>query len=199
MQNFDAVVVSDLHLGARNSRGNDFLRFLHTVRTNRLILAGDLFNDNRLRGMQSATCKSSSCCADTSLRVHVDWLIGNHDPSSRCWFEALLGITARDEVVLDVGGSPYLIYHGHGWDPSLSWPQVVVDTADAIYFACQWIDPSHRLARHLKRSSKHFCHVTDVLRRRALDEATNRGMAGVHPRTFAHGRRRTPRGLSLSE
>jgi UDP-2,3-diacylglucosamine pyrophosphatase LpxH len=45
MVNFDAVVVSDLHLGARNSRGTNFLRFLHTIRCQRLVLAGDLFND----------------------------------------------------------------------------------------------------------------------------------------------------------
>jgi UDP-2,3-diacylglucosamine pyrophosphatase LpxH len=178
MQNFDAVVVSDLHLGARNSRGNDFLRFLHTIRTDRLILAGDLFNDARLRGLQERDVQVVELLRQYSLRVHVDWVIGNHDPSVR-WFDGLLGIAACEEVLLDVGGSPYLVYHGHGWDPSLTWPQLVVDTADAIYFACQWLDPSHRLARRLKQSSKHFCHVTDVLRRRAIEEADKRGLAGV--------------------
>jgi UDP-2,3-diacylglucosamine pyrophosphatase LpxH len=178
MQNFDAVVVSDLHLGARNSRGNDFLRFLHTIRTDRLILAGDLFNDARLRGLQERDVQVVELLRQYALRVHVDWVVGNHDPPLR-WFEGLLGITACEEVLLEVGASQYLVYHGHGWDPSLTWPQLVVDTADAIYFACQWLDPSHRLARRLKRSSKHFCHVTDVLQRRAINEAGKRGLAGV--------------------
>jgi UDP-2,3-diacylglucosamine pyrophosphatase LpxH len=178
MLNFDTVVVSDLHLGARNSRGNDFLRFLHTLQTDRLVLAGDLFNDHRLRGLQERDVQVVELLRQYARGVHVDWVVGNHDPSPD-WFAGLLGITAVEEVVLDVGRERYLVYHGHGWDPSLTWPQLVVDTADAIYFACQWLDPSHRLARSLKRSSKHFLHVTEVLRRRAIDEAQRRDFAGV--------------------
>ncbi len=178
MLHFDAVVVSDLHLGARNSRGNDFLRFLHTLRTERLVLAGDLFNHHRLRGLQERDVQVVEALRQYSLRVQVDWVLGNHDPSHG-WFEGLLGITAHEEVLLDVGASQYLVYHGHGWDPSLTWPQLVVDTADAIYFAAQWLDRSHRLARRLKKSSKHFCHVTDILRSRAIDAAQARGLAGV--------------------
>jgi UDP-2,3-diacylglucosamine pyrophosphatase LpxH len=178
MLNFDTVVVSDLHLGARNSRGNDFLRFLHTLQTDRLVLAGDLFNDHRLRGLQERDVQVVELLRQYARGVHVDWVVGNHDPSPD-WFAGLLGITAVEEVILDVGRERYLVYHGHGWDPSLTWPQLVVDTADAIYFACQWLDPSHRLARSLKRSSKHFLHVTDVLRGRAIDEAQRRDFAGV--------------------
>jgi len=178
MHHFEAVVVSDLHLGARNSRGNDFLRFLHTIQTDRLVLAGDLFNDHRLRGLQERDVQVVEALRQYALRVHVDWLIGNHDPPA-AWFEGLLGITPCDEVTLDVGGSRYLVYHGHGWDPSLNWPQLVVHSADAIYFACQWLDPSHRLARRLKRSSKHFCHVTAALERRAIAVARDRGLQGV--------------------
>jgi len=178
MLNFDVVVVSDLHLGARNSRGNDFLRFLHTLKTERLVLAGDLFNDQRLRGLQERDVQVVEMLRQYSLRVQVDWVVGNHDPP-RGWFEGLLGITAHDEVILDVGSAQYLVYHGHGWDPSLAWPQFVVDTADAIYFACQWLDPSHRLARRLKHSSKHFCHVTQILESCAIAESRARGLAGI--------------------
>lgn len=178
MLNFDAVVVSDLHLGARNSRGNDFLRFLHTLRTERLVLNGDLFNDHRLRGLQERDVQVVELLRRYGERVHVDWVVGNHDPRPE-WFAGLLGISAVDEVILDIGGERYLVYHGHGWDPSLAWPQVVIDTADAIYFACQWLDSSHRLARRLKHSSKHFLHVTDVLRRKAVETALDRALSGV--------------------
>lgn len=178
MLNFDAVVVSDLHLGARNSRGNDFLRFLHTLRTDRLVLNGDLFNDHRLRGLQERDVQVVELLRKYSERVHVDWVLGNHDPGPE-WFAGLLGITAVEEVILDLGAERYLVYHGHGWDPSLTWPQLVIETADAIYFACQWLDSSHRLARGLKRSSKHFLHVTEVLRRKAVETAAERNLSGV--------------------
>jgi UDP-2,3-diacylglucosamine pyrophosphatase LpxH len=131
-----------------------------------------------LRGLQERDVRIVELLRRYAQHVHVAWVVGNHDPSPT-WFVALLGIEAQEEVVLNVGAAQYLVYHGHGWDPSLSWPQLVVDTADAIYFACQWLDSSHRLARRLKRTSKHFCHVTEVLRRRAIDEAHRRGLAGV--------------------
>ncbi len=72
-----------------------------------------------------------------SVNVNVDWVLGNHDPSA-AWFSGLLGIKPCDEVTLDINGAPYLIYHGHGWDPSMRWPQLIVDAADKVYFACQW-------------------------------------------------------------
>jgi UDP-2,3-diacylglucosamine pyrophosphatase LpxH len=143
-----------------------------------LVLAGDLFNDSRLRGLQERDVQIVELLRRYTKHVRVDWVVGNHDPSPT-WFAALLGIEAQEEVILNVGAAQYLVYHGHGWDPSLSWPQLEVDTADAVYFACQWLDSSHRLARRLKRTSKHFFHVTDVLRRRAIDEARLRGVAGV--------------------
>lgn len=178
MPKFDAVVVSDLHLGARNSRGNDFLRFLHTVETNRLVLAGDLFDHPRLQGLQERDVAIVEALKRYALAAHVDWVIGNHDPPAE-WFASLFGVTAYDEVVLDIQGSCYLVYHGHGWDPSLDLPPVLVEAADAVYAACQWLDPSHRLARLVKRKSKHFCQVVDILQRRAINEARERELAGV--------------------
>lgn len=160
------------------AEGNDFLRFLHTVDTERLVLAGDIFDDRRLRRLHERDVQVVEALRRFARRAHVDWVLGNHDPSA-AWFEGLLGISPVEEVLLDIGDTQYLVYHGHGWDPSLEWPQFVVDTADAIYFACQWLDPSHRLARRLKHSSKHFCHVTAALERGAFATARARGFGGV--------------------
>ncbi|MGA2499135.1 MAG: UDP-2,3-diacylglucosamine diphosphatase, partial [Tepidisphaeraceae bacterium] len=57
MDSFATVVVSDLHLGARNARVGEFLRFLDWVRTDELILAGDVFDDPRLRRLDASSLR----------------------------------------------------------------------------------------------------------------------------------------------
>ncbi len=143
---FDAVVVSDLHLGARNSCTDEFLKFLDALQTRRLIVNGDLFDDERLRSLRPRDIRVIDALRQYARTCQVEWLLGNHDPPED-WFAGLLGLNTQDEAYLDVGGGKYLVYHGHGWDRSMSLPTVVNATADAIYAGCQWLDPTHRLAR----------------------------------------------------
>lgn len=178
MWKFDAVVVSDLHLGARNSRSFDFLQFLESIDTPRLILAGDLFDDPQFRGLRPCDVQVVNTLRQLSASISVQWLCGNHDPPPR-WFSGLLGIEAQDELLLDVGDKRYLVYHGHGWDRALEWPGVVISAAEVVYYGCQRIDPSHRLARYLKHKSKWFCRAVAALRHQAIAAARRRNLSGV--------------------
>lgn len=175
---YDTVVVSDLHLGARNSRALDFLRFLDWVETDRLVVAGDLFDCPRLSGLKAEHVRVVDALRQFARVKQVDWLQGNHDPPSE-WFSGLLGLPALEELALDVAGQRYLVQHGHRWDPSLDLPWLVIEAADTIYRGSQWLDGSHQLARRLKRASKYFCRSVEALRRRATLEARDRSFAGV--------------------
>ena len=167
---FDAVVVSDLHLGARNSRVDDFLRFLDVVETERLILAGDIFDHPNLLGLEKKHMRVLSVLRDLSQFAQVIWLRGNHDPSES-WFGGLLGIDPKDETVLDVNGKQYLVCHGHSHDKALGMPRPILGVADMIYKVSQQIDPSHRFARQLKRKCKRFTHSIEMVRRWASPRA----------------------------
>jgi UDP-2,3-diacylglucosamine pyrophosphatase LpxH len=175
---FDTVVVSDLHLGARNSRTEDFRRFLETIETDRLIVAGDIFDDPWLRGLDRRHVQVLELLRELGRCRSVEWLSGNHDPSAEC-FEGVLGIEPRNETVIDVYGRQYLVCHGHARDTALELPRAVLRTADAIYRTCQWLDPTHRLARQLKSRSKQFTHSVETRRRWAIAEAKARSFAGV--------------------
>jgi UDP-2,3-diacylglucosamine pyrophosphatase LpxH len=166
MSRFDTVVISDLHLGARNARPEDLLRFL------------DWVDDPRLRGLEHAHARAFEALRDFARTHRVTWICGNHDPHAT-WWRGVLGIEAQQELVCDFGGQGYLICHGHRWDSSLQLPAPIIAAADGIYHACQWLDPSHRLARRLKRGSKCFCRVVESLRRHAISEARERRLAGV--------------------
>ncbi len=178
MQRFDEIVVSDLHLGARNSRGPDFVEFLKRVSTKHLIVAGDLFDSPRLRRLRAGDVAALKAIRDLARRCRVTWVRGNHDPDDG-WAQAVLGLDMCDEAVVESDQGRYLVTHGDRWDHSMEMPGLVVDAADMIYRGAQIIDPSHGLARMLKRRSKHFCRVVDLLKRRARIEARRRGMAGI--------------------
>jgi UDP-2,3-diacylglucosamine pyrophosphatase LpxH len=175
---FDAIVVCDLHLGARISRTEDFLRFLDEIETERLVVAGDVFDDPWLRGLERRHVRVLEVLRDLGRFGCVEWLCGNHDPSAD-WFAGVLGIEPADETVLDVDERRYLVCHGHVRDTALELPPAILKSADAIYRTCQWLDPSHRLARQLKRRSKRFTNSIEKLRHWAIAEARRRSFEGV--------------------
>lgn len=178
MLRFETVIISDLHLGALNARCQDVLEFLNSIQTERLIINGDLFQDPKLRLLRDCDIEVLEALRALQQEIRVDWLIGNHDPTER-WLTALLDIEAQDELELDVDGRSYLVCHGHRWDRSLNWPTWLVGGAEAVYSACQWIDPSHRVAKFLKHKSKWFCRAVNALKRHAIQAAHQGGYDGV--------------------
>ncbi|MBL8829126.1 MAG: UDP-2,3-diacylglucosamine diphosphatase [Planctomycetaceae bacterium] len=178
MYQFDTVIISDLHLGARNARCQDVVDFLAALDVKRLIVNGDLFQDPQLSKLRECDVEVIEALRFLGQTVQIDWLVGNHDPDDR-WLSALLHIEAQDELVLDIDGRRYLVCHGHRWDSSLQWPWWIVGTAEAVYSAVQWLDPSHRVARFLKHKSKAFCRAVDRLRQHAVRAARARRLDGV--------------------
>jgi len=178
MQQFDTVVVSDLHLGAHNARADDFLRFLDSIRTRRLILNGDIFDSDHLRRLTPDHLEALEAIRSFSKTTEVVWLQGNHDPAP-AWSSAIFGLQFQDEIVIDVDDKQYLVCHGHEWDASMQWPAWLIHGADTVYGFSQWIDPTHRLARSLKRRCKRFCKAVNNLQHSAMNEARKRNLAGV--------------------
>ncbi len=178
MRHFDTVVVSDLHLGARNARTDEFLSFLRTIRADRLIVNGDLFQDPWLRGLRPGDVEVLDALRRYARYSDVLFLSGNHDPEE-AWFPGVLGLPVLDELSITIGDARYLVYHGHGWDKAMELPSLVIAMADAVYAGTQWLDPTHRLAKALKRKCKTFCRAVKNLRTAAVKAARERGFDGI--------------------
>ncbi len=178
MQSFDTVVVSDIHLGAHNARADDFLRFLDSIDTRKLVLNGDIFDGYHFRRITPEQLGVLDALREFARHTEVIWIQGNHDPEP-AFASAVLGIQFQQETILDIDGKSYLVTHGHQWDASMSWPAWMIHSADAIYYFSQWIDPTHKLARSLKRRCKRFCKAVDNLQISAVNEARKRKLAGV--------------------
>ncbi|MEI6704788.1 MAG: metallophosphoesterase, partial [Deltaproteobacteria bacterium] len=117
MGTFDTVIVSDLHLGASNARTEQFLHFLSWMRTDRLILAGDVFDRADLRWLDASSLRVMDALSALSQHHPVIWVRGNHDPVDNPMLHSRIELC--DETVLDVGQRRYLVCHGHVWDQSM--------------------------------------------------------------------------------
>jgi UDP-2,3-diacylglucosamine pyrophosphatase LpxH len=178
MQHFDLVVISDVHLGAKNSQAIELLRFLNAIQTDHLVINGDLFEDPQLRGLNDDHIAVLDAIRRHDEQSQLTILRGNHDPDEH-WFRTVFGFPLRDEILVDIGQKKYLICHGHEWDRAMQLPRWLIRGADCIYNTAQRIDPTHGMAKFLKRRCKTFVRAAVNMRLRAMQVAVERNLDGV--------------------
>ncbi len=179
----DAVILSDLHLGSNNCEAKRLAHFLEQlvhqeVRTRRLILNGDVFDSFDFRRLSRKHWKVLSLLRKLSDDLEIIWLCGNHDGSADI-VSHLLGLEVMDEYVLESGARRILVLHGHLFDDFLDNHPILTWVGDYIYFFLQWVDPTHRLARRAKHSSKIFLRCAQKIEDGSVDLARRRDCHAV--------------------
>jgi len=177
------LIVSDLHLGARNSR-TDLLGALLQTDFDRLVLNGDTvdsLNFHRFRRTDWRILELLRCVARQRELVLIR---GNHDGwaendlgfSSLDVLADMVGTSLHEEYELAVADGRYLILHGDQFDCTLNltW---VGHTADWCYGRIQRL--SRPTARWLKGRAKHWGGVVHSVKHGAIAHARNRGFTGV--------------------
>ena len=82
MKNYKAIIVSDLHLGTKDSKAEEFLEFLDNHPTDLLILNGDIIDGwalNRGSKWKKQHTKVLGKILKLSNKIQVIWIRGNHD------------------------------------------------------------------------------------------------------------------------
>ena len=77
-----AIIVSDLHLGTKDSKAKDFIEFLDNNPTELLILNGDIIDGwalNRGSKWKKKHTMVISKILKLSNKIKVVWIRGNHD------------------------------------------------------------------------------------------------------------------------
>ncbi len=175
----DAVIVSDLHLGAANSRCREIKRLLWKLvrRTKRIVFNGDLVDHWNLPRWPCEHLRTLDSLRRLSQRVEFVWIAGNHEESS-AKANALLDLPFVDEYRFASAGVPVLCQHGHQYDDFIRAHPVLTWMGDVIYGLAQAIDSTHRLARCLKRRSKILLACAEAVAAGAVREA-RRGRCGL--------------------
>lgn len=179
----DAVIISDLHLGSDNCQAKQLAQLLERIadgelRTAQLILNGDVFDSIDFRRLKKHHWKVLSLVRKLSDQLDITWLCGNHDGSAEI-VSHLLGVSVRDEYVLESGGRKILVLHGHVFDEFIDNHPILTFVADTIYHLLQRIDGTHRLAKVAKKGSKTFLRCTQVIETKAVAHARSLGCQAV--------------------
>jgi UDP-2,3-diacylglucosamine pyrophosphatase LpxH len=179
----DAIIVSDIHLGADVSQVHAFLAFLTDVREGRLparqlVLNGDVFDSMDFRRLRKAHWQVLSLIRAMSDEIPIVWVCGNHDGPAE-FVSHLLGVEVKDEHVIRSRGEEFLVLHGHTFDDFIDDHPLVTAVADACYRMLQRLDRSHGLARSAKFGSKTFLRCSAKVRDGAVAYAQERGLEHV--------------------
>jgi UDP-2,3-diacylglucosamine pyrophosphatase LpxH len=179
------LIVSDLHLGAWNSR-TDLLAHMLCSDFDRLVLNGDTVNSlnfDRFRRQDWRIVEMLKCVARERELILIR---GNHDgqvdDDAKRGFGSLdvladlLDTEMREEYELTVADGKYLILHGDQFDRTLNLTWVGT-TADWCYGNIQYV--SRPTAKWLKGRVKYWGGVVASVKRGAIPYARERGCCGV--------------------
>jgi UDP-2,3-diacylglucosamine pyrophosphatase LpxH len=180
---YDALVISDIHLGSDNCQARALVRFLEAIRhgempTRRLVLNGDVFDSIDFRRLKKQHWKVLSLLRKLSDEIEIVWINGNHDGPSEI-ISHLLGVTVRDEIVIETGGRRVLLLHGHRFDEFIERYPLTSKLADYLYRWLQRLDKSHTIARTAKHNSKAFLRCTQKIQESAVGYAADLGCDAV--------------------
>ena len=113
---YKAVIVSDLHLGTKDSKANEFIDFIDSHPTDLLILNGDIIDGwalNRGAKWKKKHTNAISKILKVSNKTKVIWVRGNHDEFITEFIGTNFGnISIVEDYILNVGDKKYFIFHG---------------------------------------------------------------------------------------
>lgn len=119
----DIVVLSDIHLGTYGCHAKEVLHYLNSIRPEKLILNGDIFDIWQFRKRyfpKSHLLVIKKIIALASKGTKVYYITGNHDESLRRFSDTKMGnIYILDKLVLNLDGKTAWFFHGDVFDASI--------------------------------------------------------------------------------
>lgn len=119
----DLVVISDVHLGTYGCHAEELLRYLKSIKPQKLILNGDIidiwqFSKHYWPEAHMKVIKQ--IVSMMSKGVEVYYLTGNHDEMLRKFSDFSIGtFSLMDKLVLEVDGKKAWIFHGDVFDVTM--------------------------------------------------------------------------------
>lgn len=177
------LVISDIHLGSRNSRA-DLVSQLLTTEFDRLVLNGDTVNSLNFKKLRPDHWKVLGELREVARQRELILIRGNHDGKaddgdgygSLDMLASVLGAELQEEYYFTWQDRRYLILHGDCFDPTLHWP-LLTDAAEWCYQTVQKINKKG--AKWLKHRVKKLGGVVEFVKQRAVRHAQGQNCQGV--------------------
>jgi UDP-2,3-diacylglucosamine pyrophosphatase LpxH len=113
---YKIIIVSDVHLGTKDSQSKEFTKFLEEHPTDQLILNGDIVDGWALgRGSKwkNSHTKVIRMLLKLSKNTKIIWIRGNHDEFLREFYSiSFLNILLVENLIISVNDKKYFVFHG---------------------------------------------------------------------------------------
>jgi UDP-2,3-diacylglucosamine pyrophosphatase LpxH len=199
MIKYKTIIVSDLHLGTKDSQAKEFLKFLDEHPTKQLILNGDIIDAWALeRGSKWRKQHSKVILKLLELSKKTDIILirGNHDDFLKDYFHIKMNnITICENYTLTLRGiatsRKYLIFHGDVLDLfSSKWTLIAKIGSigyDLALFLNRWYNkyriwrglPYYSISKTLKHKVKQAVSFIGDFEINAITIAKQHGCDGV--------------------
>ena len=194
---YQAIIVSDLHLGTKDSKAEEFIEFLEKHPTDLLILNGDIIDGwalNRGAKWKKQHTKVISKLLKLSNKTQIIWIRGNHDEFLQEFMgNHFGGIEIREDYVLDIRNTveSYYIFHGDVIDIFITKYKWLSKIGAIGYDFALWLNrwynkyrvwrklPYQSISQKIKSGVKAATNYVNDFEVTALSMATKKGCHGV--------------------
>ena len=194
---YKAIIVSDLHLGTKDSKAEEFIEFIEKHPTDLLILNGDIIDGwalNRGAKWKKKHTKVISKILKLSNKTQIIWIRGNHDEFIQDFIGTHLGrIEIKEDYKLHINNTMenYYIFHGDVVDVFITKYKWLSKIGAIGYDFALWLNrvyngyrkwrklPYISISQKIKESVKVATNYVNDFEITALSMATKKGCNGV--------------------
>jgi UDP-2,3-diacylglucosamine pyrophosphatase LpxH len=155
MKHYQAVIISDLHLGTKDSKAEEFIEFLDNHPTDLLIMNGDIVDAwalNRGSKWKKSHTKVISKLLHLSNKIQVIWIRGNHDEFIEEFIDSRFGgIEFKENYILNLNnGTKYFVFHGDIIDVFITKYKWISKIGSIGYDLALWLNRQYNNYRRWK-------------------------------------------------
>ena len=194
---YQAIIASDLHLGIKDSKADEFIEFLDKHPTDLLILNGDIIDGwalNRGAKWKKKHTKVISKILKLSNKTQIIWIRGNHDEFIQEFIGTNFGhIEIKEDYKLHINNTMenYYIFHGDVVDVFITKYKWLSKIGSIGYDFALWLNriyngyrkwrklPYISISQKIKASVKAATNYINDFETTALSMASKKGCNGV--------------------
>lgn len=187
---YKTTIISDLHLGSKASRRDDILSFLDALKTETLILNGDIIDGWSLQRGSKWTKKDTKIIRKllkiSESGTKVVWLRGNHDEFLKDFIPMDIGIIVAEDCIIHSNGLKYYVFHGDVLDIFITKAKWLAYIGSIGYDIALWLNrwynrirawrglPYYSISKDIKNSVKNAVNFINDFELNAINLATRK-------------------------
>ena len=201
---YQVVIVSDLHLGTKDSKAEEFIEFIENHPTELLILNGDIIDGwalNRGAKWKKYHTKVISKLLKLSNKTKIIWIRGNHDEFIQEFIDSSFGnIEIKEDYILEFSEHVeydiwrrhcFYVFHGDVIDVFITKYKWISKIGSVGYDFALWLNrwynryrkwrklPYQSISQKIKSGVKAATNYINDFETTALSMATKKGCNGV--------------------